>query len=100
MNFAALDLMEMFCFQSEEDSKWLQREESNLKKRLSLTASFGSENSDSTSETAYAQSQTSAALQVRIGAVHIPTKRPIEPESLSLIVLYSIRTIVLNVLRL
>ncbi len=29
--------------QSEEDSKWLQKEESNLKKRLSITNSFGSD---------------------------------------------------------
>jgi hypothetical protein len=54
----------MIIFQSEEDSKWLQREEINLKKRLSLTASFGSENSDSTSENLYAQSQNSSAVQV------------------------------------
>lgn len=33
--------------QSEEDQKWLQQEESNLKKRLSITHSFGSEHSDS-----------------------------------------------------
>eukprot|EP00096_Caligus_rogercresseyi_P011337 TRINITY_DN4430_c0_g1_i1.p1 TRINITY_DN4430_c0_g1~~TRINITY_DN4430_c0_g1_i1.p1 ORF type:complete len:998 (-),score=345.77 TRINITY_DN4430_c0_g1_i1:144-3137(-) len=31
--------------QSEEDSKWLLQEELNLKKRLSITASFGSETS-------------------------------------------------------
>ncbi|XP_059088265.1 focal adhesion kinase 1-like isoform X7 [Tigriopus californicus] len=35
--------------QSEEDAKWLQQEEQNLKKRLSTTGSFGSEQSDSSS---------------------------------------------------
>jgi hypothetical protein len=39
--------------QSEEDSKWLEREEHNLKKRLSLTTSCGSETSDSTSDVLY-----------------------------------------------
>ena len=29
--------------QSEEDSKWLLKEENNLKKRLSITASLGSD---------------------------------------------------------
>ncbi|XP_071744242.1 focal adhesion kinase 1 isoform X4 [Lepeophtheirus salmonis] len=39
--------------QSEEDSKWLHQEEINLKKRLSITASFGSETStDSYSDSA------------------------------------------------
>merc|ERR1712106_155518 len=33
--------------QSEEDSRWLHQEENNLKKRLSITHSFGSEHSDS-----------------------------------------------------
>lgn len=33
--------------QSEEDSRWLRQEESNLKKRLSITQSFGSDHSDS-----------------------------------------------------
>lgn len=33
--------------QSEADSRWLHQEESNLKKRLSITHSFGSEHSDS-----------------------------------------------------
>merc|ERR1712025_578818 len=33
--------------QSEEDSRWLHQEESNLKKRLSITHSFDSEHSDS-----------------------------------------------------
>jgi len=32
---------------SEKDQEWLQREETNLKKRLSITNSFGSEHSDS-----------------------------------------------------
>lgn len=35
--------------QSEEDAKWLLQEEQNLKKRLSTTGSFGSEQSDSSS---------------------------------------------------
>merc|ERR1719348_2807993 len=33
--------------QSDADSRWLHQEESNLKKRLSITHSFGSEHSDS-----------------------------------------------------
>ena len=57
-------------FQSEEDSKWLQREETNLKKRLSLTASFGSENSDSASDNnvGYTQNQSPSAVQVKVSA--------------------------------
>ena len=60
-------------FQSEEDSKWLQREETNLKKRLSLTASFGSENSDSASDNnvVYTQNQSPSAVQVKVSAVQV-----------------------------
>lgn len=52
--------------QSEEDSKWLHKEETNLKKRLSVTASLGSDDLSGSTEDNLAAHHQSPAIVVKV----------------------------------